>query len=70
MYMVNLENPIYMRIKFENQEQTAKEIGIDKATLSRILNGKQGTRKPIAYCITKAYNPNAEISDYFITKGE
>ena len=58
------------KIKFKCQSKIAKEIGINESTLSRVLSGKQGTKKTTAYCIVKAYNPEAEIKDYFITKGE
>ena len=70
MYYVDMDKPIYMRIKFDSLEKTAEQIGITRSTLSRILKGKQATKKTTAYCITKAYNPNAEILDYFVQKGE
>jgi len=68
MYYINLENPLNKRIWFENQKKTAEEIGIHEQTLSKILNGRQGTQKTTAYCITKAFNKDAEIKDYFIRK--
>jgi plasmid maintenance system antidote protein VapI len=70
MYYINLSNPLDKRIKFENQTKTAQQIGIAKETLSRILSGKQGTSKVIAYCITKTYDSEAEILDYFEYEGE
>ena len=70
MYYINLSNPLDKRIKFENQTKTAEQIGIAKETLSRILSGKQGASKVIAYCITKTYNNEAEILDYFEYEGE
>lgn len=65
MYYINLKNPFDKRIKFINQRKAAKIIGINEATLSRILSGKQGTQKTTAYCIVKYYDPNAELYDYF-----
>ncbi len=70
MYYINLRNPLDKRIKFENQTKTAEQIGIAKETLCRILSGKQGCSKMVAYCITKQYNNNAEIKDYFEYEGE
>lgn len=58
------------QIHFKNQKKAAEEIGITPETLSRILNGKVGTTKITAYCITKYYNRNAEINDYFVFEGE
>ena len=43
----------------------SKRIGITKYTLSRILNGKQATSYETAYCITKIYNADKEVNDYF-----
>lgn len=70
MYYVNLKLPIEKRIKFENQKRASEDIGINEATLCRILGGKQQTSKVTAYCITKYFNKNAEILDYFYKKGE
>lgn len=56
---------IKKRIRFENQKEIAKKIGIDESTLCRILKGKQGTKKTTAYCIVKCYDEDAEIYDYF-----
>ncbi len=69
MYYINLANPLDKRIKFDNQRRTAERIGISEATLSRILSGKQATQKTTAYCITKEFNKDAEILDYFIKEG-
>lgn len=55
-------------IKFNNQRVMADEIGIAHATLNRILNKKNGCSKVMAYCITKAYDKEAEILDYFTKK--
>lgn len=70
MYEINLNNPPDKRIRFTSQRRTAEEIGIDEATLCRILLGKQATTKVTAYCITKCFNQDAEINDYFISKKE
>lgn len=70
MYYINLKLPIGKRIKFENQVNAAKEIGIAPETLSRILTGKVHTTKILAYCITKHFNKDAEIKDYFVQEVE
>lgn len=70
MYYVNLELPIEKRIKFDNQKKVSEEIGIAEATLCRILSGKQQASKVTAYCITKYYNQNADVLDYFYKNGE
>ncbi len=70
MYYINLKIPLDKRIRFENQRKASKEIGITPETLCRILSGKKGTTKITAYCITKHFNCNAEISDYFEFEGE
>lgn len=61
---------ISKKIEFDNQSKASEEIGIANETLCRILSGKQGCSKVIAYCITKHYDSNAEILDYFEYKGE
>lgn len=66
MYYINLNNPLNNRIKFKNQRESAKIIGIAHETLNRILSGKQGCSKVIAYCITKCYDKEAEIENYFV----
>ena len=43
----------------------SKRIGINKCTLSRILSGKQATSYETAYCITKIFNPEKEVLNYF-----
>lgn len=70
MYYVNLKIPLDKRIRFDNQRKASKEIGITPQTLCRILSGKKGTTKITAYCITKHFNSNAEINDYFEFEGE
>ena len=64
MYYIN------KKIKFDNQIKASEKIGIANETLCRILNGKQGCSKVVAYCIAKHYDINAEILDYFKYKGE
>ena len=53
-------------IKIENETKASKIIGIDIATLSRILHKKQKCSKILAYCITKYMDQDAEITNYFI----
>ena len=52
------------------QKDIAKQVGITEETLSRIINGKQATKKTTAYCIAKAIDSNAEIEEYFVRNGE
>jgi len=40
-------------------------VGISKAYVSLIFNGKRKCPKVVAYTITKAIDKNAEIEDYF-----
>ena len=56
------------KFKVINQRKLADKIGMSYETLNRIINGKQGTKKLTAYCISKAIHPEAEIEDYFIVK--
>ena len=58
------------RIHFKNQNKTADYIGITPTSLSRIMSGKQPTTKMTAYCITKAFDKEAEIEDYFVREEE
>lgn len=53
-----------------NQKAVADKVGITPATLCRIVNGKQATRKTTAYCIVKAIHSEATIEEYFEKKGE
>lgn len=59
-------------INVYNQRAIAREIGTSVETINRIFNRKQKCTKPIAYCICKIINQNAEIEDYFevYKKGE
>ena len=52
------------------QKDIARRVGITEETLSRIINGKQATKKTTAYCIAKAIDNNAEIEEYFVRNGE
>lgn len=52
------------------QKDIAIRVGITEETLSRIINGKQATKKTTAYCIAKAIDNNAEIEEYFVRNGE
>lgn len=54
-----------VKVDFDNQSKIARTIGIDKSTLNRILQKKQGCSKRIAYSIVKASDKENEINDYF-----
>lgn len=43
----------------------ADEIGITAIQMSRIINGKSKTSKPVAYLFTKLADNTKEIEDYF-----
>ena len=53
-----------------NKAKMAEIIGLNPATLRRVINGKQECSKLVAYCITKFLDEDAEIEDYFYKKGE
>lgn len=63
MYII--KKPGIITFLFGDNKTIAKRIGITNYSLSRILNGKQKTRYATAYCITKIYNPDKEVLDYF-----
>lgn len=54
---------------FKNRNITKKEsaeiIGISQETFSRVLNRKRTCSKITAYAITKFFDKDAEIKDYF-----
>ena len=43
----------------------AEKVGLTRQTIINVLNRKQLCRKKTAYCITKAFNSEAEITDFF-----
>lgn len=47
------------------QKESSKEIGISEETFSRILNRKRKCSKVTAYAITKFFDSEADIEDYF-----
>lgn len=50
---------------------TAREIGITVAFLVAVLNGNRTCSSPVAYCIVKCLDSEAEVADYFIrVKGD
>ena len=51
-----------------NKTKMAEIIGLNPATLRRVINGTQECSKLVAYCITKFLNEDAEIEDYFYKK--
>lgn len=63
MYII--KKPGIISFLFGDNKQISKNIGISSYTLSRILNGKQKTKYTTAYCITKIYDSNKEVLDYF-----
>ena len=53
-----------------NQKKVADAVGINPATLCRIIARKQKCSKIMAYCIVKTIHNLAEIEDYFTRVGE
>ena len=63
--MYKVKDPGIIKFMVGDNVKVAKQLGITPSVLSRILNGKQATRYLTAYCITKMYNKEAEVNDYF-----
>lgn len=63
MYII--KKPGKIKFLFGDNKKISKKIGISNYSLSRILNGKQATKYTTAYCITKIYDPDKEVLDYF-----
>lgn len=47
------------------QKESSQEIGISEETFSRILNRKRKCSKVTAYAITKFFDSEADIENYF-----
>ena len=65
MYLFKIELKDKVKEKIKSRE-LAKEIGVHEVQISRILNNKSKTSKPVAYLLTKLIDKNAEIDDYFV----
>lgn len=63
MYII--KKPGIIKFLFGDNKTIAERIGITHFSLCRILSGKQPTKYQTAYCITKIYNSNKEVKDYF-----
>lgn len=44
----------------------AKKVGVTKQTVINVCNGKTKCSREMAYCLTKALDPEAEIADFFV----
>lgn len=64
MYKIKTEKSKEIKKKYK-LINIAKEVGISISHTSLILNGKKYSTKPVAYCITKFIDNDAEIEDYF-----
>lgn len=51
--------------RFITQKEAANEIGITPENFSRIINRRIACSKITAYAITKFFDSEAEINDYF-----
>ena len=49
----------------KSQDEVAEEIGCDRATLNRVLNGKQECSKILAYSIVKYLDSELELLEIF-----
>lgn len=63
MYIFKNDKRITIR-----QTEASKVIGVSRPTLCNILNGKVACSKVMAYAITKYFDENAEIDEYFVRK--
>lgn len=66
--MYQIKRPGIIKFLFGDNKKISERIGISPESLSRILKGKQTTKYKTAYCITKLYNSEKEVSDFFIIK--
>ena len=64
MYKFRKEKRPEVKTKYK-LSYIADEIGINVATLSRIINGRQTCKKVVALCITKMIKKKKEINEYF-----
>lgn len=49
----------------KTHQEIADIVGVSRVYVNYILNNTKNCTKPIAYCITKAINKEADIKDYF-----
>jgi hypothetical protein len=63
--MYKIKKPGIITFLFGDNKEISNKLGLNNASLSRILNGKQGTKYLTAYCIVKLYDPEKEVLDYF-----
>lgn len=63
--MYKIKKPGIIKFLFGDNVSISEKIGLNNASLSRILNGKQTTKYATAYCIVKAFNSEKEVLDYF-----
>lgn len=63
--MYKIKKPGIIKFLFGDNVSVSKKLGLNNASLSRILNGKQATKYLTAYCIVKLYDPTKEVEDYF-----
>lgn len=63
--MYEIKKPGIIKFLYGDNKIIAKKIGLNHSSLCRILNGKQTTKYLTAYCITKIFNPDKEVKNYF-----
>ena len=64
MYIFKKETLENLRFS-KTRKQMAEIIGVSEGYFSKILNSKRKCSKILAYSITKTFDPNKEISDFF-----
>lgn len=63
--MYKIKKPGLIKFLYGDNVSVSEKLGLNNASLSRILNGKQATKYLTAYCIVKIYDPSKEVLDYF-----
>lgn len=65
MYKIKEDMIRYVKQNIKTQKEFADKVGLDRAFISLILNGKRGVSKVSAFAITKAFDKDMEIADLF-----
>lgn len=63
--MYTIKEPNLIKFAYGANKKIAKQIGLAPESLCNILNGRHSTKYTTAYCITKMYDADAEVSDFF-----
>ena len=66
MYEINDEG--LKKLELFVNKKIASAIGVHVNTISEIKKNRKLCNKQTAYCLTKFFDSNAEISDYFVRR--